>query len=221
MLALTKFFDQDLEGMRASGKIIKEKAQKLLTTDKLRGHLYTAVSDLVEASYLFKTEGVSGVPKILPLVQNVLTQLKQARQVDATDPELNLLQGLIDILISSASSAIIPSSDIETSLTNLRQYSAPEYLRWGGVAVAYRDAKRVQPALEAVDKAIAKAPQNPVLNYFKGQILWVQGNIPEARRYYLLTLSKSSQLPAQFNKDVLAECERMTGKPTDCQVLPR
>lgn len=221
MLALIHFFEKDYNSMRTTGRTIRERAQRLMNTDKLRGHLYTAVGDLVEASFLFKTEGVSGVPKILPLVQNVLTELRNARAVDPTDPELNLLQGLIDILISSASSAIIPSSDVERSLVNLRQYSAPEYLRWGGVAVAYRDAKQPAPALEAVDRALAIAPQNPILHYFKGQILWIKGDIPEARRHYLLTLSRAPQLPNQFIKDVMSECRVLTGRAEDCQVLPR
>jgi tetratricopeptide (TPR) repeat protein len=221
MRALVEFFRQDMNAMRRSGQSVKQRAQALIGKDKLRGHLYLAIADLIEASYLFKTEGISGVPRILPLVQNVFDEMKNAQKIDPTDPELNLLKGLMDILISSVSSAVIPSTDVEASLANLRQFSAPDYLKWGGITVAYRDARKTDLALEAVDKALASAPNNPVLHYFKGQIFWVQGNIPEARRYYLLTLSKSPQLPDQFVKDVLSECVRMTGKAGDCQVLPQ
>jgi len=221
MRALVEFFRQDMNAMRQAGQSVKQRAQALMSKDKLRGHIYLAIADLIESAYLFKTEGISGVPRILPLVQNVLDEMKNAQKIDPTDPELNLLKGLIDIVISSVSSAIIPSTDVEASLTNLRQFSAPEYLKWGGIAVVYRDAKNTALAMEAVDKALASAPNNPVLNYFKGQIFWVKGNIPEARRYYLLTLSKSTQLPDQFVKDVLSECVRMTGKASDCQVLPQ
>ncbi len=221
MGALVAFFRQDMNAMRQAGQSVKQRAQALMSKDKLRGHLYLGIGDLVESAYLFKTEGISGVPRILPLVQNVLDEMKNAQKIDPTDPELNLLKGLIDIVISSVSSAIIPSTDVEASLANLRQFSAPEYLKWGGIAVAYRDAKKTAQAMEAVDKALASAPNNPILSYFKGQIFWVKGNIPEARRHYLLTLSKSPQLPDQFVKDVLSECVRMTGKASDCQVLPQ
>jgi len=218
MGALVAFFRQDLNGMRQSGRLVKQRAQALLSKDKLRGHTYLAIADLIESAYLFKTEGISSVPRVLPLIQNVLDEMKNAQRIDPTDPELNLLKGLMDILISSVSTAVIPSTDVEASLTNLRQFSAPDYLKWGGIAVAYRDAKKTTLAMEAVDKALASAPNNPVLSYFKGQIFWVKGDIPEARRYYLLTLSKAAQLPDQFIKDVLAECIRMTGKASECQV---
>ena len=218
MGALVAFFQQDMNTMRQRGTSIKQTAQALQRTDKLRSHIYLAVADLVEASYLFKTEGISGVPKILPLIQNVLNELRTANSIDPEDPELNLLRGLIDILISSVSSSLIPANDVETSLTRLRQFSAPDYLRWGGVAVAYRDARQPAPALEAIDKALAVAPQNPMLHYFKGQIHWIQGNIPEAKRFYQMTLSRAPQLPTQFIKDVQTECIRLTGKAEECPV---
>jgi tetratricopeptide (TPR) repeat protein len=221
MAALVAFFRQDMEGMRQSGQSVKQRAQALMSKDKLRGHLYLAVADLIESAYLFKTEGVSSVPRLLPLVQNVFDEMKNAQKIDPTDPELNLFKGLVDILISSVSSAVIPSADVEASLVNLRQFSAPDYLKWGGITVAYRDARKTDLAMEAVDKALASAPNNPVLHYFKGQIFWMQGNILEARRYYLLALSKAPQLPDQFVIDVLSECVRMTGKASDCQTMPR
>lgn len=220
MGALVAFLEEDMNTMRQRGASIKRSAQGLQKNDKLRSHIYLAVGDLVEASYLFKSEGISSVPKVLPLIQNVLSELRTANSIDPEDPELNLLRGLIDILISSVSSSLIPSNDVETSLTRLRQFSAPDYLRWGGVAVAYRDARQPAPALEAIDKALVIAPQNPILQYFKGQIHWMQGNKTEAKRFYQLALTRASQLPDRFIKDVQTECTRLTGRAEECAVSP-
>jgi len=208
--ASTFYATEDYLGMQVANKRVRRNAEALKDKDPLRAYAYLAVSDLIEAGYIIKTEGVSSAPKVLPLVQNVFDNIKKAQDIDANDPELNLIKGYIDILIAS----VLPLSDLESALTSLRQYSSPDYLKWRGVAMAYRDARQVDSALDAINKALASAPNNPELYHLKGQILWIQGgsSLPVAVKQYEIALSKSKQINPSMLTEIRKECSRLAGR---------
>ena len=203
------YAQEDYLTMRIAGKRVRSNAEALKGKDNLRAYLYLAASDLIEAGYIVKTDGLSSAPKALPLVQSVFDNIKKAQDIDPNDPEVNLIKGYIDMLIAS----VLPLSDLETALASLKQYAAPDYLKWRGIALAYRDANRPDLALDAVNKAIASAPNNPELSYLKGQVLWMQGgnNIPEAKKQFIIALSKAKQLNLSLLAEIRDQCRNLSG----------
>ncbi len=206
--ASTFYAKEDYLAMRVAGQRVRANAEALKGKDNLRAYIYLAASDLIEAGYIVKTEGVSSAARALPLVQSVFDNIKQAQDIDANDPELNLVKGYIDMLIAS----VLPLSDLETALSSLKQYAAPDYLKWRGVALAYRDARKPELALEAVNKAIAAAPNNPELTYLKGQVLWMQGgsSIPTAKKQFELALTKAKQLNPSLLTEIREQCRNIS-----------
>ncbi|PLS68033.1 MAG: hypothetical protein CV045_10195 [Cyanobacteria bacterium M5B4] len=207
------YLEKDFPGMLVYSNRIKDSAQKLLSKDKLRGHLYNAVGLFMEAGHVVSTQGViKGAPQGIATLQKALEEMGKAQEVDATDPELNLIKGFMDILVAS----VLPITDLETALSSLRQAS-PEYLQWRGIAIGYRDGKKSDQALEAVDKALAAAPQNPELLYLKAQILWQKGgaSIEEAKRLYRQAVERSGQLSASVARQLQQECRAITGGKCD------
>jgi tetratricopeptide (TPR) repeat protein len=195
--------------MRVAGQRVRVNAEALKGKDNLRAYIYLAASDLIEAGYIVKTEGVSSAPKALPLVQSVFDNIQKAKDISPNDPELNLIKGYIDMLIAS----VLPLSDLETALESLKQYAAPDYLKWRGIALAYRDARKPDLALDAVNKALTSAPNNPELHYLKGQVLWMQSdsNIPTAKKQFELALSKSKQLNPSLLDEIRGQCRNISG----------
>jgi len=205
--ASTFYAKEDYLGMQVAGKRVRRNAEALQGKDNLRAYLYLAASDLIEAGYIVKTEGVSSAPRALPLVQSVFDNIKKAQDIDPNDPELNLIKGYIDMLIAS----VLPLSDLESALASLKQYAAPDYLKWRGIALAYRDARIAAPALEAVNKALVSAPNNPELHYLKGQVLWMGNNVPEAKKQFELALSKAKQLNPSLLSEIREQCRNISG----------
>jgi len=207
--ASTAFAKEDYAAMQMDGKRVRANAEALRGHDNLRAYIYIAVSDLLEAGYIFKTEGIASTGRILPLVQNVFDNLQKAKEITPDDPELNLIKGYIDMLIAS----VFPLSDLETALESLKLYAAPDYLKWRGIAIAYRDANKPDLALDAVNKALAAAPNNPELHYLKGQLLWSQGgaNIPAAKQEFETALTKADQMNVGMLADMREQCRIISG----------
>ncbi|PZU98914.1 MAG: hypothetical protein DCE90_03670 [Pseudanabaena sp.] len=207
--ASTFYAQEDYLGMQVAGKRVRANAEALRGKDNLRAHIYLAASDLIEAGYIVKAEGLSSAAKALPLVQSVFDNIKKAQDIDPKDPELNLIKGYIDMLIAS----VLPLSDLESALASLKTYAAPDYLKWRGIALAYRDARIPNLALEAVNKALVAAPNNPDLSYLKGQILWMQGgsNIPEAKKQFESALKKAKQLNPTLLAEIRQQCQNLSG----------
>jgi hypothetical protein len=67
--------------------------------------------------------------------------------------------------------------------------------------------------LEAVNKAIASAPNNPELNYLKGQILWMQGgnSMPMAKQQFEIALKKSKQMNSSLLAEIRDQCKNLSG----------
>lgn len=201
------YLEQDYLGMQLYAIKTRTAAEKLMATDKLRGHTYMAVGYLIEAGYVVRTDGIiSGAPKALGLVQKLFDEIKLAQAIAPNDPELNLIKGYMDMLIAT----VLPNSDTENALLSLR-LSTPEYLKWRGIAIGYRDAKNSDRALVAINKAIEAAPQNPELFYLKGQILWQRNDLEAAKKQYRAAIAKRSQLPQDLVKQINSECTGITG----------
>jgi tetratricopeptide (TPR) repeat protein len=207
--ASTAFAKADYLGMQKDAKRVRTNAEALKGKDNLRAFTYMAVADLLEAGYIFKTEGLASAGKILPMVSGIFDNLQKAKDIAPEDPELNLIKGYVDMLIAS----VFPLSDLETALESLKVYAAPDYLKWRGIAIAYRDANKTNLALDAVNKAIASAPENPELNYLKGQLLWSQGgsNVAAAKQQFEIALTKSEQMNTGVLADVREQCRVISG----------
>ena len=65
----------------------------------------------------------------------------------------------------------LPFSSPDQAIARFEDNAAPNYLVERGLAVAYRDLKDYDRALEYANKAFETAPENPEHYYLKGQIL--------------------------------------------------
>lgn len=177
-------------------------ATALKTTDPLRGNLYEGVGYGLEAANQVLKDGVVlGLAKALPTLDKLFASIRLAQQVDPEDPELNLVNGYMDLLLTYRDKA----------LTQFLKAS-PAYLAARGQALAYRDLERYPEALAAVDQAIANSCGNPELYYLKAQILANQGSYTEAVPLFDQALQASAQLPKALSDQIQMERDRAAQK---------
>lgn len=208
MLASMAYLDNDFTEVYDRAIKTQSTAVALKASDPLRGHLYTAVGLFLEGAYVLKTEGIAkGTPRALGMLQQVFRELDNAEEINADDPELNLLKGYMDLMLA----VNLPFSNPDQAIARMSSYGSPTYLAQRGIAIGYRDLDRPDAALVAVDKAIAAAPNNPELLYLKAQILNRQGNQTSSINYFDQALTYSAQLPP-------ALVNRMTWER--CVILP-
>ncbi|MGL5035949.1 MAG: Sll0314/Alr1548 family TPR repeat-containing protein [Microcystaceae cyanobacterium] len=176
-------------------------AEKTLTTatnlqgkDPLRGNLYIAVGHFLEGGYLLKkgsyleAVGKAGL---------VFEHLDAAAKISPNDPELNLLRGYLDLFLSRYT----PFSQSDQVITRFEKYASPTYLKNRALSTTYRDSKQYGQALNYLDQALTETPENPELQYLKGQLLRIQGRenkdlskLQQAQTYYVQALQKQDQL---------------------------
>lgn len=186
-----------------------ETGQKLISTDPLRGNLYTAVGHFLEGAVILTREGtVNGVPQAFGRLRQVYEYLDKAEAISANDPELNLIKGYMDLLLA----VNLPFASPDQAIGRLEQNAAPQYLVERGIALAYRDLKRYSQALEYVNRAIKTTSDNPEIYYLKAQILKELGKkeksqqlIQEAIANFDKALTKKSQLPGDLVKQIEGE----------------
>ncbi len=192
MLASMAYLDNDFTQVYDRAVKTQTAAAALKASDPLRGHLYTAVGLFLEGAYVLKTEGVAkGTPRALGMLQQVFRELDDAEEINADDPELNLLKGYMDLMLA----VNLPFSNPDQAIARMSSYGSPTYLAQRGIAIGYRDLDQPDAALVAVDKAIAAAPNNPELLYLKAQILNRQGNQASSIDYFDQALTYRDQLP--------------------------
>jgi tetratricopeptide (TPR) repeat protein len=97
----------------------------------------------------------------------VFQYLETAEKANPTDPELNLLKGYMDLILA----VNLPFSSPQEAIERLETYGSPDYLVDRGIALAYRNLKQYDQALQFIDNALKATPNNPELMYLKGQIL--------------------------------------------------
>ncbi|AUT03332.1 hypothetical protein CLI64_24565 [Nostoc sp. CENA543] len=208
MKASLAYMNGDLIGLDNYSKKTLEAGSKLLATNELRGNIYIAVGHFLEGGVILTREGtIKGAPKALSRLRQVYQYLNQAEAISSQDPELNLIKGYMDLMLSVS----LPFADPDDAIERLEKNAAPEYLTNRGIAIAYRDLKQYPQALNYANRALKVAADNPELYYLKAQILREQGRqgknqqlIQEAISNFDKALAKKSQLP----KDLVRQIER-------------
>ncbi|MBD2315110.1 tetratricopeptide repeat protein [Desertifilum sp. FACHB-1129] len=202
MLASLAYREQDWESLKLYATKTRQTSERLVQNDPLRGNLYAAVGHFLEGAYdLVKQGTVRGAPQALNKLQLVFRYLREAEKLAPNDPELNLLKGYMDLMLS----VNLPFSNPAQAVDRLERYAAPSYLAYRGIAIAYRDLKDDAKAIEYVDRAIAQTPNNPELNYLKAQILTSQNQRQEAGRYFQAALARPNLLPKNLVAQIFYE----------------
>ncbi len=198
LLAALAYQEGDMQEFERLATQTRQVAAELKKTDPLRGNLYEGVGYGLEAASIVVREGVViGLPKALPTLNQLFASVRAAQAIDGKDPELNLLNGYMDLLLTYREKAL-----------SQFQLAAPEYLSYRGQALAYRDLQRYPEALAAVDRAIATSCNNPELYYLKAQILVSQGKDQEAVPLFDRALQAAAQLPPPLVKQIQMERDR-------------
>jgi tetratricopeptide (TPR) repeat protein len=219
--ASTAYFDNDWAAVNRYSNQTLETAQRLLEKDPLRGNIYLALGNFLQAAYSISDAGggpVAGAPQALIKIQQMLQFLDKAKAIDPKDPELNLVQGLTAWGLSSNLGLFKP----EDAIQHFQSYAAPPYVSHRGVALVHRDQKRPEQALIAVDKALVAAPDNPELLYLKAQILRKLKNPEASLKFYEQALAKQQQLPEAVVKDITKERNKLqrASQPNQPQATP-
>ncbi|MEA5510455.1 Sll0314/Alr1548 family TPR repeat-containing protein [Crocosphaera sp. UHCC 0190] len=199
MKASLAYADSDFETMRVYAEKTLSAAEKLTPKDPLRGNLYQAVGHFLEGAYTFKTKGPLGA---VDKLQKVFDYLELAEKVSPSDPELNLLKGYLDLILS----VNLPFSSPEDAISRFEKYAGPDYMVNRALAAAYRDLKQYDTAIKYIDQALKDTPDNPEIQYLKGQILRKKGRtkdgkpqdlvlLKEAYTYFEKAMIKVDQLP--------------------------
>ena len=206
------FTEEDWETLKVYADKTLQSAQKLLKKDPVRGNLYLAVGHFLDGTYIYEKDSV--FPAINKL-QLVFQYLDAAEDLAPNDPELNLIKGYMDLLLA----VNLPFSSAEQAIARFEAYAAPNYLVDRGLAVAYRDLKQYDQALEFAQKALDKAPNNPEHYYLKAQILRKIGKkqnsitiLEDALKHFNFALSKSEQLPRFIVKPLEREKRQTEAK---------
>ena len=209
MLASLAYTEKDWETIKQYADKTLASAQELSNADPVRGNLYLGVGHFLDGAYVYEKEGaLSAINKL----QQVFKYLDRAEDADPNDPELNLIKGYMDLLLA----VNLPFSSPEQAIARFEDNAAPNYLVERGLAVAYRDLKDYDKALEYANKAIETAPENPEHYYLKGQILRKIGKqkqsvkiLNKAIANFEQALNKSEQLP-EFVLETLEREHRKT-----------
>ncbi len=208
------FTNKDLDSLSSYSQKTLVTAQQLMSTDPLRGNLYSAIGHFLQGAAALSRDGtVKGMPQALSELRQVYDYLDKAKVISATDPELNLVQGYMDLMLA----VNIPFSNPEQAIAQLEKFAGPRYLAERGLAIGYRDLDEYTKALEYVERAMQDTPDNPELFYLKGQILIKQGNskkettlVQEGVNNFDKALAKKEQLPASLVRQIERERRRAT-----------
>lgn len=209
MQSALAFTDEDYARLKENADLTLSSAEALLDSDPLRGNLYMAVGNFLQGAHALLTDGtVRGTPTALQKLQQVFSYMNAAEKVNAADPELNLIKGYMDLMLA----VNLPFADPNQAIERFESYAAPEYLSERGIAIAYRDLDEQDQAMDAVDRAIAAAPNNPELLYLKAQILVQQEKDQESLSFFDQALARQSQLPDNSVEQIAWERCRAQGR---------
>lgn len=214
MAASMAYLDEDWEAVETEAALTRSTAEALLETDPLRGHLYTAVGIFMEGAHMMRTEGVArSTPAALAMLQQVFSHIGEAEKINSTDPELNLVKGFMDLMLA----VNLPFSDPEDAIERLSEYGNPTYLAYRGIALGYRDLGQMSDAMDAVDKAIEAAPENPELFYLKAQLHRRQQETEDSVAMFDKALGYAAQLPPNLARKIYKEkCRVLGGSHESC-----
>jgi tetratricopeptide (TPR) repeat protein len=214
MKASLAYGNQDWTSLNNYSRQTLETGQKLISSDPLRGNLYSAVGNFLEGAVIISREGtVNGASQALSRLRKVYEYLGNAEAIAPNDPELNLIRGYMDLLLA----VNLPFTNPDQAIERLEKNAAPGYLVDRGIALAYRDLKQYPQALDYVNRALKTTADNPEIYYLKAQILQAQGRneksqnlMKEAIANFDKALTKKSQLPASLVKQIEYERKQAT-----------
>jgi tetratricopeptide (TPR) repeat protein len=150
---------------------------------------------------------VRGAVGALSKVQEAFKNLDAAEKIDAQDPELNLIKGNIDLML--AVNVKMPLSDSDKAIARLQGIAAPRYIADRSLAWGFRDLKKLDQALSAIDSALKLSPNNPELQYLKAQIFVHKDNDDKsALPWFDKALAQKNQLPAKLVEQITRERTR-------------
>jgi tetratricopeptide (TPR) repeat protein len=205
--AAIAYNNKDGTSLKTAALRTRETAEALLKSDPLRGNTYIAVGNFLESAAILQEKGiVRGTPAALGKLQEAFSKLDAAEKLDAQDPELALLKGTMDLML--AVNINLPFSDADKAIKLLESSAGPRYIADRNLAWGYRDLKKQDQAMGAVDRAIASTPNNPELEYLKAQILVRQGNNAEALKQFDTALKRKDQLPQVLRDQIQRERDR-------------
>ncbi len=212
MGAALSYLNQDWAAVLTQAKQTQQSAIAIADTDALRSNLYQAVGIFMEGAYILQEEGMAqGTPKALAMLQKVFDHMDAAEQIDATDPELSVLKGFMDLLLA----VNLPFANPDRAVSRLANYGMPPYVAYRGIALGYRDLNQNEDALEAVNVALEAAPDNPDLLYLKAQILNRLGQTRASIDYFDQALAYADQLPLAMTLQIAKEQCRAEGVSGD------
>lgn len=214
MAASMAYLDEDWDTVEAKAELTRTTAEALLETDPIRGHIYSAVGIFMEGAHMMSTQGVArSTPAALAMLQQVFGHIGEAEKIDSTDPELNLVKGFMDLMLA----VNLPFSDPEDAIERLSDYGNPSYLAYRGIALGYRDLGQLTDAMEAVDQALATAPENPELFYLKAQLHRRQSETDDSVAMFDKALEYAAQLPSSLARKIYKEkCRTLGGSHATC-----
>jgi tetratricopeptide (TPR) repeat protein len=208
------------ESMKVYADKTLKTAEILKGQDPLRGNLYLAVGHFLEGGYLLKQGSyLEAVGK----AGQVFDYLDLAAKTNPNDPELNLLRGYLDLFLSKYT----PFSQSDQVISRFEKYASPDYLKNRALSTTYRDLKQYDKAMNYLNQAIAETPNNPELQYLKGQLLRLEGRndkdlskLQQAQTYYAQALQKQDQLSRSVtvqlnheNNAVIDEIQKLQNNP--------
>jgi tetratricopeptide (TPR) repeat protein len=198
---------QDVNTFKTAASQTRTAAETLVKSDPLRGNTYIAVGNFLESVVILQEKGiVRGTASALGKLQEAFAKLEAAEKIDAQDPELALLKGTMDLML--AVNINLPFSDANKAIQKLEGSAGPRYIADRNLAWGYRDMKKQDQAMAAVDRAIAATPNNPELEYLKAQIFVRQGNNAAALKQFDVALQRKDQLPQILRDQIQRERDR-------------
>jgi len=217
MQATLAYLSGDWNSLSLEAEQTLSSATQLLDQDPLRGHLYSAVGHFMEGAHALSTQdAVRATPVVLSKLRLMFDHFDQASDIDPTDPELNLIQGYMDLILA----VNLPFSSPDEAVDKFSRYGAPDYLVNRGLAIAYRDLNQYGQAIAAVDQAIQQTPNNPDLYYLKAQILRLQGDLEGSVQLFDRALRQQGQLPTSVADQIAREMCRtrkdLAGEGPNC-----
>ena len=122
MKASLAYTNKDFNSFNVYGQKTLATAEKLITTDPLRGNLYAAVGHFFQGAAILNRDGtVKGTPQALSELRQVYEYMDKAEKMSSTDPELNLLRGCMDLLIA----VNLPFSNPDQAIERLDKFAGP------------------------------------------------------------------------------------------------
>jgi tetratricopeptide (TPR) repeat protein len=199
--AALAYMNNQPQRVQAFAEQTRKVSLALEATDKARSHLYRGLADGLEGASYYLKDGEGSIGFVLPKAASMLKEINQAHKMAPEDPEINLVVGYINTVLSKLP---LQSNKYNEALASFRK-ATPSYLAFRGKALVYRDTKNYPQAMTMVDQALKDAPQNPDLFYLKAQIFALQKNHAEAVTFFDKALSLGKQLPESTKKQIRRE----------------